>query len=152
MSIYRAVEAYINIRAISNDSCNDIITVYGGKNTGKTKLLHSVKQTVSDVHPEMKIKYMTTLDFIHELVQAVYDNKLPEYVAECRQIDLMLLDDLQDISGKIALEHELMNIFNALIQEHKQVVVTLDRPVKEVSHLDRNIKKVLENGAVLKLN
>ena len=152
MSIYRAVEAYINIRAISKDSCNDVITVYGGHAAGKTKLLRSVEQTVSEVHPDMKIKYMTTFEFIHELVQAVYENRLPQYIASCREIDLLLLDDLQDISGKIALEHELFNIFNALIEGKKQVVVTLDRPIREVSHFDRNVKKTLENGIVLKLS
>lgn len=126
------------------------LVIYGESGLGKTHLMCAIANRIRHDHPEMRIVYRKGEQFMNEVIEAVRapDNREP--VANLhntyRQADLLLIDDIQAIANKPSTEDEFFHTFNALYEAHKQIVVTCDRPPKEIRTLADRIKSRLEAG------
>ena len=116
--------------------------IYGGSGLGKTHLLAAIAHYVHKNNPKKKVLYVTTEAFTNELVKAIRENSTSAFHDKYRQLDILLLDDIQFIADKERTQEEVFNTFNALHSANKQVVLSSDRPPKELKGLpDRLISR-----------
>ena len=120
--------------------------IYGESGLGKTHLLHAIAHTVQKNHPDFKIVYVKGDDFTNELVRSIREGKNTEFRDKYRQADLFLVDDIQFIAGKIQTQEEFFHTFNCLYEEKRQIVLTSDRPPKEMTRLEDRLKTRFEWG------
>lgn len=127
------------------------LLIYGGSGLGKTHLLCAIANRIRKNHPEMKIIYKKGEEFTNEVIAAVRSPS-PEATVNFRnhyrQADLLLIDDIQFIAGKESTQDEFFHTFNALYEDHKQIVVSSDRPPKEIYTLEDRIKSRFEAGLI----
>ncbi|MBR6556330.1 MAG: chromosomal replication initiator protein DnaA [Clostridia bacterium] len=127
------------------------LLIYGGSGLGKTHLLCAIANRIRREQPDLKIIYRTGEQFTNEVISAV---RSPDPDATVnfrnlyRQADLLLIDDIQFIAGKDATQDEFFHTFNALYEDHKQIVVSSDRPPKEIYTLEDRIKSRFEAGLI----
>lgn len=122
------------------------LVIYGRSGVGKTHLLFAIKNHIAKKFPERKIEYIRCEDFTNQLISALHGGDIEEFRNKFRNVDVFLMDDIQFIAGKEQTQEEFFNTFNALCQNDKQIVVTLDRPPKEISTLDNRIRSRFESG------
>ncbi len=117
---------------------------YGGVGLGKTHLLHAIGQVgeASGLH----VLYVTSEKFTNEIINAIRFQKTEEFRAKYRQIDILLVDDIQFIAGKESTEEEFFHTFNTLHSANKQIVVTSDRPPKAIHSLQDRLRSRFEWG------
>ncbi len=120
--------------------------IYGNSGLGKTHLLNAICYEIKKNNPDSKIIYTNGEDFTNELIYYLGINKTSEFHAKYRTADVLLVDDVQFIAGKKQTQEEFFHTFNALIQENKQIVLTSDRPPKEIALLEDRIKTRFEWG------
>jgi chromosomal replication initiator protein len=113
------------------------LLIYGGSGLGKTHLIQSIGNYVKDFHPEKNVRYISSDDFVREYVESLQNKKIAQLSQYYRnEVDLLLMDDIQFLSGKMETQNEFFHIFNALHQTGKQVVLTSDAPPSEVKGLE----------------
>lgn len=127
------------------------LVIYGPSGVGKTHLMLAIKNQVKKRYPAKKIEYIRSEEFTNELIKALQDGKLgigtiDDFRNKYRNTDVLLIDDIHFIAGKEQTQEEFFNTFNTLLQNNKQIVVTLDRPPREVKTLDDRIRSRLEGG------
>lgn len=122
--------------------------IYGDVGLGKTHLMQSIGNVIRVSSPHFKILYCTTEQFLNDMVSSIKSQKSLEFRSKYRSIDLLLLDDIQFISNKVALQEEFFNTFNALYQSGRQIVIASDRPPSEIQHLEDRIRSRFEGGLV----
>ena len=124
------------------------LIIYGNSGVGKTHLLLAIKNHIKKKYPSKKIAYVRSEDFTNQLIQALKSGveAMDEFHEKYRTADVLLIDDIQFIAGKESTQEEFFNTFNTLYQNNKQIVVTLDRPPKEINHLDDRIRSRFESG------
>ena len=127
------------------------LTIYGPSGVGKTHLMLAIKNHIKKKFPKKKIVYTRSEDFTNQLISALHNGKLgltamDEFHKKYRDIDVLLIDDIHFIAGKESTQEEFFNTFNTLYQNNKQIVVTLDRPLKEIKTLDERIRSRLSAG------
>lgn len=120
--------------------------IYGQSGLGKTHLLYAISSVVRRDHPTFRIVYIKGEDFTNELINAIGDGKVQEFRDKYRLADLLLVDDVQFIAGKDRTQEEFFHTFNALYETHKQIVLTSDRPPKEIHTLEDRLKTRFEWG------
>ena len=152
MSNFKALETYLNIRALSENNGGQVVCVLGKSESGKTKLLRAVEGFVSEAKPTLRVTYLSAGDFIRRLVDAIYQGSLPDFTAEFTRTDLLLLDDVHVIAGRKSLEHELFGLLDRLLRENKQVVLSARSAPEALLHLDSRLRQLLEAGLKLDLN
>jgi chromosomal replication initiator protein len=113
--------------------------IYGPTGLGKTHLLHSIAQAMSKQHQEFKILYISSEKFTNQLITAIQTKTTPQFRAKYRSLDLLLIDDVHFIAEKNSTQEEFFNTFNALYDAHKQIVVTSDRPPREIPGLEERL-------------
>jgi chromosomal replication initiator protein len=113
--------------------------VYGPTGLGKTHLLHSIAHAMSKRHPEFKILYISSEKFTNQLITAIQTKTTPQFRAKYRTLDLLLIDDVHFIAEKNSTQEEFFNTFNALYDAHKQIVVTSDRPPRDIPGLEERL-------------
>jgi chromosomal replication initiator protein len=125
--------------------------VYGGVGLGKTHLLHAIGQYVVDHKKGARVAYLSSEKFTNEYIDAIQNNQLVRFRRKYRQTDVLLIDDIQFLSGKERIQEEFFHTFNALHEAHKQIVLTCDRPASEIQNLEQRLVSRFEWGLVTDL-
>lgn len=122
--------------------------IYGGVGLGKTHLLQSIGNEVLRLDSGKKVRYMTLEKFANELVESIKNQTVAQFKLEYQKIDLLIIDDIQFLSGKEKTQNEFFHIFNALYQINKQIVISSDRPPKEIATLEDRLQSRFEGGMI----
>ena len=120
--------------------------IYGGAGLGKTHLMQAIAHFIIASDPSKKVLYVTSETFTNELIESVKTNKNTEFRNKYRNIDVLLIDDIQFIIGKVSTQEEFFNTFNDLYLLGKQVVISSDRPPKEMETLPDRLRTRFESG------
>src|ERR687893_545125 len=122
--------------------------VYGGVGLGKTHLLHAVGHYVEDQDPSMRTRYVTCENFTNDFINSVRDNAPLEFQKRYRENDVLLIDDIHFLEGKVETQEAFFHTFNALYEDNKQIVITSDRHPKYIPTLENRLVSRFEWGLV----
>ncbi len=125
--------------------------LYGHSGLGKTHLMHAIGNYALGRNPKSKVLYVTSEAFTTELIGAIQTNTTSQFREKYRNIDILMIDDIQFIAGKVSTEEEFFHTFNHLIQSSKQIVVSGDRPPTEMTALEERIRYRLVEGLICDL-
>ena len=120
--------------------------IYGGSGLGKTHLLCAICREIQKNNPRARILYIKGETMTNELIDAIRDGTTSEFHAKYRQVDVLLVDDIQFISGKTSTQMEFFHTFEALHSNGKQIVLTSDRPPREIATLEERLRSRFEMG------
>jgi chromosomal replication initiator protein len=123
--------------------------LYADVGLGKTHLCHAVANHVLGHHPNLKVLYTMTEDFVEGLIHAIQNNAVTHFRNRHRLTDVLIVDDVQFLSGKERAQEEFFHIFNALFESGKQIVITSDRPPKDISHLEKRLRSRFGAGIIV---
>ena len=122
--------------------------IYGGVGLGKTHLMHAIGNAMRKEHPRARVLYTTAEQFVNEYITSVQNNKPDDFRAKYRNLDCLLLDDIQFLIGKDRSVEEFFHTFNSLFQSQKQLIISSDRSPQEMAPLDQRITSRLAWGVV----
>ena len=122
--------------------------IYGGAGLGKTHLIQAIGHFIREQNPGMKIVYVTSEMFTNELVNAIKSGNNIDFRTRYRNADVLIIDDIQFIAGKDATEEEMFHTFNTLREAQKQIVLTSDKPPKEMKQLAERLRSRFEWGLI----
>lgn len=122
--------------------------IYGGVGLGKTHLLQALGNEVMKNKSEERVKYITSERFTTELVDSIKNQTIDQFKETYEQIDLLIIDDIQFLSGREKTQNEFFHIFNALYQLNKQIVISSDRPPKAIPTLEERLRSRFEGGMI----
>ena len=120
--------------------------LYGGVGLGKTHLMHAIGHAVRETHRNAKVAYVTSEKFMNEMVASIVENRPAEFRMRYRGVDVLLIDDIQFLAGKDHTREEFFHTFNALQEFQKQIVVSSDRPPKDIPTLEDRLRSRFEGG------
>lgn len=148
--------AYNTALAVAENPNGEIynpLFLYSGPGLGKTHLMHSIARYIIENHPEYRVTYTTSEDFMNNVVEAIRTNKQKGDTAatvnlrkKYREVDVLLIDDIQFIIGKDSTQIEFFNTFEALFQAGKQLVISSDRPPSQMEELDARYRSRFNSG------
>lgn len=122
--------------------------IYGGVGLGKTHLMQAIGHFIHQTDPKKKILYMTSESFTNELISAIQQKKTYEFREKIRKVDVLMVDDVQFIAGRESTQQEFFNTFNELHNENKQIILTSDKPPKDIPRLEERLSSRFEWGLV----
>lgn len=122
--------------------------LYGGVGLGKTHLMHAIGNEILRNNKNSKILYVTSEIFTNELINAIKDNTSDQFRNKYRNIDVLLIDDIQFIAGKERIQEEFFHTFNTLYESGKQVILSSDKPPKDIPLLEDRLKSRFEWGII----
>jgi len=120
--------------------------IYGGVGMGKTHLMQAIGHHVLETMPEAKARYVTCERFTNEFIQSVRGGRINEFKDNYRNVDILLIDDVQFLTGKEGTQEEFFHTFNTLHQNNKQIILTSDRPPKDIQALESRLLSRFEWG------
>lgn len=123
--------------------------LHGSVGVGKTHLMHSIANTVFENNPNATVVYLTTEEFTNEMVEAIQTKSTSKLRRRFRNVDLLLLDDIQFLSGKEKVQEELFHTFNTLVDNHGQVIFSSDRPPHEIKRIEARLASRFESGLTI---
>ncbi len=122
--------------------------IYGGVGLGKTHLMHAIGHYAVKHNPGFKLTYISTERFMNEMINAVHNNRIIDFRARYRTVDLLLVDDIQFLAGKEGTQTEFFHTFNALYDSQKQIVLSSDCPPNEIPSLEERLRSRFEWGLI----
>ena len=142
--------AYAACTAVAKDPGKNYnpLFIYGPSGLGKTHLMHAIAHEVHHNHPEYKIIYVTSEEFGNDLISSINDGNTARFHDKYRNADVLLIDDIQFFSNKERMQEEFFHTFNKLHAEGKQIVITSDKPPKELKTLEERIRSRFEWGLI----
>ncbi len=126
--------------------------LYGGVGLGKTHLMHAIAWELNARNPELRVLYLSAEQFMYRFVTALRERQIMDFKNLFRSVDVLMVDDVQFISGKESTQEEFFHTFNALVDQNKQIVISADRAPGEIKDLEDRIKSRLQSGLVVDLH
>jgi len=126
--------------------------IHGNSGVGKTHLILAIKNRISEKYPDKKVIYMRGEEFTNKFMTALRDQTTTEFHNEFRSVDVLIVDDVHFFANKDSTQEEFFNTFNSIYQQNKQIIITADRPPKEIKTLPERITSRFEGGMVVDMS
>lgn len=120
--------------------------LYGDSGLGKTHLMHAMGHKILEKFSRMKVVYITSEKFTNEMINAIRDGTTEAFRAKYRSVDVLMVDDIQFLSNKVSTQEEFFHTFNSLHQANKHIIISSDRPPKEIASLEERLRSRFEGG------
>src|SRR5581483_2896315 len=122
--------------------------IYGGVGLGKTHLMHAAGHRLAQTNPKIKIIYVTSEKFANDYIDAIKQKRMDDFKKQYRSVDALLIDDIQFMAGKEGFQEEFFHTFNELRDKGKQIIITSDRPPKEIPAIEQRLVSRFEWGMI----
>lgn len=122
--------------------------IYGGTGLGKTHLMQAIGNEVIKNHPKKRVKYVSVETFTSEVVSSIRNNSMDDFKSKYRQVDVLIIDDIQFLSGKEKTQEEFFHTFNSLYEKNKQIILSSDRPPRSIQSLAERLRSRFEGGMI----
>lgn len=120
--------------------------MYGGVGLGKTHLMHAIGNRVLQNYPDLRVLYVSSEQFTNEIIRSIQEGTAEKFRQKYRSIDVLMIDDIQFLSGKTSTQEEFFHTFNTLRDAHKAIIISSDRPPHEVERLEERLRSRFEGG------
>ncbi len=120
--------------------------IYGPSGVGKTHLLYAITNRITKNYPDYRVIYVSGEEFTNQLIDAIHRNITPEFREKYRKADVLLIDDIHFIAGKDSTQEEFFHTFNELYKNNKQIILTSDRPPKDIKTLENRLRTRFDSG------